>query len=59
MVPLPEGLVDPNSKVTSATVIAFTEGPAADADGSIYFSDIINSRIMKLSSDGQLSVFRT
>lgn len=58
-VPLPEGLVEPNSKVASATVIAFTEGPAADTDGNIYFSDIINSRIMKLSSDGQLSVFRT
>jgi len=56
---LPEALVDSNSKVTSATVIAFTEGPAADADGNVYFSDIINSRIMKLSSDGKLSVFRT
>jgi gluconolactonase len=58
LVPLPAGLVDPNSKVVSATVIAFTEGPAADADGNIYFSDIINSRIMRLSTDGQLSVFR-
>jgi gluconolactonase len=56
--PLPEGMVAPNSKVTSATVIAFTEGPAADASGNVYFSDIINNRIMKLSSDGQLSVFR-
>ncbi len=56
---LPEGLVDSNSKVASATVIAFTEGPAADADGSVYFSDIVNSRIMKLSSNGQLSVFRS
>jgi gluconolactonase len=58
LVPLPAGLVDPNSKVVSATVIAFTEGPAADAHGNIYFSDIINSRIMRLSTDGQLSVFR-
>ncbi len=56
--PLPEGVLDPNSKVTSATVIAFTEGPAADASGNVYFSDIINNRIMKLSSNGQLSVFR-
>jgi gluconolactonase len=56
---LPTGLVEANAKVTSATVIAFTEGPAADADGSIYFSDIINNRIMKLSADGKLSVFRS
>ncbi len=55
---LPEGLVEANSKVSSATFIAFTEGPAADADGNVYFSDIINNRIMKLSMDGKLSVFR-
>ena len=56
--PLPEGLVEANSKVSSAAVIAFTEGPAADAEGSVYFSDIINNRIMKLAADGKLSVFR-
>jgi gluconolactonase len=56
--PLPEGVVDPNAKVAPATVLAFTEGPAADANGNIYFSDIINSRIMKLSAEGQLTVFR-
>jgi gluconolactonase len=42
----------------SATVIAFTEGPAVDADGSVYFSDIWNNRIMKLAADGSQSVFR-
>lgn len=26
--------------VTPATAVAFTEGPAVDADGSVYFSDI-------------------
>lgn len=31
-----------------AASIAFTEGPAAAADGSVYFSDIINNRIMVL-----------
>jgi len=55
---LPAGMVDSNAKVASATVLAFTEGPAADASGNIYFSDIINSRIMKLSAEGQLTVFR-
>jgi gluconolactonase len=57
--PLPAGLVEASAKLTSATVIAFTEGPAADADGTVYFSDIINNRIMKLSADGKLFVFRS
>ena len=56
--PLPQGLVEPDAKVSSATFVAFTEGPAADASGSVYFSDIINNRIMKLSAEGKLSVFR-
>lgn len=56
--PLPEGLVAAEAQARPATVIAFTEGPAADADGTVYFSDIINNRIMKLAPDGQLSVFR-
>lgn len=30
-----------------ATAIAFTEGPAAAADGTVYFSDIANNRIMR------------
>lgn len=56
--PLPQGLVPPNAQLATAAVIAFTEGPAADADGCVYFSDIINSRIMKLSADGQVSLLR-
>jgi gluconolactonase len=44
--------------VAPATAIAFTEGPAVDADGSLYFSDIENNRILKLAPDGQRSVFR-
>ena len=36
----------------------FTEGPAADAQGNIFFSDIPNNRIHKWSSDGKLSTFR-
>jgi len=30
-----------------ATAIAFTEGPAAAADGDVYFSDIANNRILR------------
>jgi gluconolactonase len=36
----------------------FTEGPAADAKGDVYFSDIPNDRILKWSvEDGRLSTF--
>jgi len=37
---------------------SFTEGPAADAQGNIFFSDIPNNRIHKWSLDGKLSTFR-
>ena len=33
----------------------FTEGPAADADGNVYFTDQPNDRILKWSIDGKLS----
>lgn len=36
----------------------FTEGPACDAVGNIYFSDIPNSRIHKWSVGGKLTTFR-
>lgn len=35
----------------------FTEGPAADAQGNVYFSDISAGRIYKWSPDGRVSVF--
>jgi len=41
-----------------ATTVAFTEGPTVDRDGNVYFTDIINQRIMKLGADGVLSIFR-
>lgn len=41
-----------------ATWVAFTEGPAVDSDGKVYFSDIINNRIMRFAPDGTRSVFR-
>ncbi|MHC4888490.1 MAG: SMP-30/gluconolactonase/LRE family protein [Planctomycetota bacterium] len=36
----------------------FTEGPAADSKGNIFFTDIPNNRIDKWSLDGKLSTFR-
>src|ERR1043166_5179706 len=35
----------------------FTEGPAADAAGNVYFTDQPNDRILKWSTDGKLSTF--
>ena len=35
----------------------FTEGPAVDKKGNVYFTDQPNDRIMKWSTDGKLSVF--
>ena len=35
----------------------FTEGPAADADGNVFFTDQPNDRILKWSVDGKLSTF--
>ncbi len=46
--------------VAPACLVAFTEGPAAAADGSVYFSDIMNNRIMRLDPrSGHASVWRT
>ena len=42
----------------TATTVAFTEGPTVDRDGNVYFTDIINQRIMKLDAKGMLSVYR-
>ena len=34
------------------------EGPKVDADGNVYFTDILLQRIMRLSKEGVFSVFR-
>ena len=45
--------------VAPATSVAFLEGPAADAAGNVYFTDIWNNRILKFESrSGQTSVWR-
>jgi gluconolactonase len=36
---------------------SFTEGPAADADGNVYFTDQPNNKIWKYGTDGELSLF--
>jgi gluconolactonase len=56
--PLPAGLVAPDAKVIPGAVVCFLEGPAVDADGNVFFSDIAGNRIMKMTPDGKVSVFR-
>lgn len=52
------GIMAPNAHLEKlAGGFVFTEGPAADARGDIYFTDQPNDRIMKWSVDGKLSTF--
>ncbi len=55
---LPEGLVPSATKIAPAAIVCFLEGPAVDADGSVFFSDISGNRILKMNPKGQVSVFR-
>lgn len=48
----------PEVEATAAVITAFTEGPAADAEGNVFFTETINQRIMKMAPDGTLTVFR-
>ena len=41
-----------------AKSFGFTEGPVADKEGNVYFSDIPNNRIHKWTIDGKLFTFR-
>lgn len=52
-------LIAPGAKVQRlADGFVFTEGPACDKQGNIFFTDIRNARIHKWSVDGKLSTFR-
>lgn len=54
-----KGVVAPGAEVKKlAGDFKFTEGPAGDAVGDVYFSDIPNNRIGKWSLDGKLSTFQ-
>ncbi len=53
-----QGIVAPGAELTLlADGFQFTEGPAADAEGNVYFTDQPNNKILKWSVDGGLSVF--
>jgi sugar lactone lactonase YvrE len=57
--PLPAGLAPADARVSAAVVTALAEGPAADREGNVYFSDIQQNRIYRLSSSaGEVTIFR-
>lgn len=45
------------SLVKLADGFSFTEGPASDAEGNVFFTDQPNNKIYKWSTGGELSVF--
>jgi gluconolactonase len=57
-VPPPTALLAPQAATTVAARTCLLEGPAFDADGHLFFSDIFGNRIYKLTPEGALSVFR-
>ena len=54
----PTALLEPAADLTTAASVVFTEGPAADAQGAVYFSEITGNRILKYLPDGAWSEFR-
>jgi len=55
---LPAELVNAGTKAKTAANICFLEGPAWHASGDLYFSDISGNRILKMTPEGAVSVFR-
>ena len=53
-----EGIIAPGATVEKlGDGFKFTEGPAADAQGNVLFTDQPNDRILRWSTDGKLSTF--
>ncbi len=53
-----DGIIAPGATLqTLATDFKFTEGPASDAEGNVYFTDQPNDRIMKWTVDGKFETF--
>ena len=53
-----QGIIAPGAKVQKlADGFKFTEGPAVDADGNVFFTDQPNNKIHKWSIDGKLSTW--
>ena len=55
--PLSQVLIDGESWQLLSEGHGFTEGPASDKEGNVFFTDIPNSRIHKIDLAGKVSVF--
>ena len=54
----PADVTEPGAQLQKlADTFEFTEGPAADADGNVFFTDQPNDRILKWSADGKLTTW--
>jgi gluconolactonase len=57
-IPAQKGIIAKGATLqTISTEFKFTEGPAADKDGNVYFTDQLNDRIMRYSTDGKMETF--
>lgn len=55
---VPAGIVAPGAKLEKvSSEFEFTEGPAVDGKGNVYFTDQPNDRIMLWTTDGKISTF--
>lgn len=52
------GKVGKAKKIVPSLELKFTEGPAADTKGNVYFNDIPNNVTYKIDSEGKATVFR-
>lgn len=55
--PLTQVLLKGNDWEQVAQGYRFTEGPAVDRDGNVYFTDVPESRIYKIDTAGQVTLF--
>ena len=54
----PAGATASARPIEVAARVAFTEGPTVAADGSVYFTDIDNNRILVMDPDGEVETYR-
>jgi gluconolactonase len=56
--PVAESIIAPNATLQKvASQFKFTEGPAVDKTGAVYFTDQPNDKIWKYDTNGNLSIF--